>query len=106
MAGDGSDEVDVFVTRRLPDPGIDPLEEAGLRVRLHDADGPPTRDELLASVAGCRGVLCLLSERIDGELLDAAGPALRVVANLAVGYDNIDIPAAAERGIVVTNTPD
>jgi glyoxylate reductase len=96
---------DVFVTRPLPAPGPAPLRDAGLTVTAYEPDESPPRDELLASVAGCRAVLSLLTERIDAELLDAAGPSLRVVANLAVGYDNIDVTAAAERGVVVTNTP-
>src|SRR4051794_12474203 len=66
---------------------------------------PPTRDELLGSVAGAAAVVCTLTDRIDGAVLDAAGAQLAAVANVAVGYDNIDIAAARERGVVVTNTP-
>jgi lactate dehydrogenase-like 2-hydroxyacid dehydrogenase len=66
---------------------------------------PPPRDELLRRVAGCDGILTLLTDRVDDELLDAAGPALRVVSNYAVGYDNIDVAACARRGIAVGNTP-
>lgn len=70
------------------------------------ADGPPRdRASLLADVAGATALICLLSDRVDRELLDAAGPGLRIVANLAVGHDNIDVAACAERGVVVTNTP-
>jgi glyoxylate reductase len=69
-------------------------------------DSPPSRDELLALVAGAGGILSLLTERVDGEVLDAAGPGLRVVANMAVGYDNVDVGACRQRGVVVTNTPD
>jgi glyoxylate reductase len=96
---------DVLVTRPLPAPGVAPLRDAGLTVTAFERDASPPRDELLAGVAGCRGVLALLTERIDAELLDAAGPELRVVANLAVGYDNVDVAAAAARSVVVTNTP-
>jgi lactate dehydrogenase-like 2-hydroxyacid dehydrogenase len=60
---------------------------------------------LLRRVAGCDGILTLLTDRVDEELLDAAGPRLRVVSNLAVGYDNVDVPACARRGIAVGNTP-
>jgi glyoxylate reductase len=70
-----------------------------------EAATPITRDELVARAQGCDGLLSMLTERIDGELLDAC-PSLRVVANMAVGYDNIDVPAATERGVLVTNTPD
>jgi glyoxylate reductase len=96
---------DVFVTRPLPSPGPQPLLDAGLTVVGYERDESPPRDHLLEAVGGCRAVLPLLTERIDAELLDAAGPQLRVVANLAVGYDNIDLAAAAERGVVITNTP-
>jgi glyoxylate reductase len=70
-----------------------------------EAATPITRDELVARAQGCDALLSMLTERIDGELLDAC-PSLRVVANMAVGYDNIDVPAATERGVLVTNTPD
>jgi glyoxylate reductase len=94
-----------FVSRPLPAPGTAPLVAAGLEVEQHPHDRPPTREELLAGLDGKQALLCLLTERIDGVVLDAA-PELRVVANLAVGYDNVDIAAATERGVVVTNTPD
>ena len=76
----------------------------------HDVDawpGPDSIDraELLRRVAGADAVVSLLTERIDAELLDAAGPQLKVVANVAVGYDNIDVPACSERDVVATNTP-
>jgi glyoxylate reductase len=95
----------VFVSRPLPAPGTEPLVAAGVAVEQHPFDRPPTRDELVAGLQGKQALLCLLTERIDGDLLDAA-PELRVVANLAVGYDNIDVAAATARGVVVTNTPD
>ena len=93
----------VLVTRRLPGPALDRLRA------LHDVDVwegplPPDRPALLERVAGAEGLLCLLTERIDGELLDAA-PGLRVVANYAVGTDNIDLEAAAARDIPVGVTP-
>jgi glyoxylate reductase len=65
----------------------------------------PHRDEFLKRVAGKDALVCLLTEKIDREALDAAGPSLRIVANVAVGYDNIDVPACSERKIAVTNTP-
>jgi glyoxylate reductase len=95
----------VYVSRPLPEPGTKPLIAAGIEVEQHAHDRPPTRDELLAGLRGKQALLCLLTERIDAEVLDAA-PELRVVANLAVGYDNIDVTAATARGVVVTNTPD
>ena len=65
----------------------------------------PPRAEVLQRVAGKDALICLLTERIDRELLDAAGPNLRIAANVAVGYDNIDVPACTERKVAVTNTP-
>jgi glyoxylate reductase len=96
----------VAVTRWLPPPGIEPLRRAGLDVRHQAEDRPPSRTELLALVGGARAILCLLTERIDAEVLTAAGPDLAVVSNLAVGYDNVDVEACTARGVVVTNTPD
>lgn len=95
----------VYVTRPLPEPGVTSLIEAGYVVDQHEVDASPAREDLLAHVAGKDALLSLLTERIDAEVMDAAG-GLRIIANLAVGYDNIDVPAATERGIVVTNTPD
>jgi glyoxylate reductase len=96
----------VYVTRPLPHPGPAPLVEAGITVEQHQEDSSPSRAELLAGVEDRLGILSLLTERIDSEVMDAAGPSLRIIANLAVGYDNIDVEAATDRGIVVTNTPD
>ena len=95
----------VYVSRPLPEPGTKLLVAAGFEVEQHPHDRPPTRDELLAGLRGKQALLCLLTERVDSDVLDAA-PDLRVVANLAVGYDNIDVAAATARGVVVTNTPD
>ena len=66
---------------------------------------PPPRQVLLERVRGLDGLLCLLTDRVDGELMDAAGPGLKVISNHAVGYDNIDVAAATARGIPVGNTP-
>ena len=63
------------------------------------------RDELLAAVAGIDALVAMMVDRVDAELLDAAGPGLRVVADVVVGYDNVDVAACTERGVVVTNTP-
>lgn len=92
----------VLVTREIPAAGLHPLEDFEVTV-LHER--PPTRDELLEAVNGVAGILSTATEKIDGEVLDAAGDTLRVVANMAVGYDNIDVEAAKDRGVVVTNTP-
>jgi len=94
----------VFVARRIPDEGLDPIATA-CEVDVWPDELPPPREELLRRVAGCDGILTLLTDRVDDALLDAAGPGLKVVSNYAVGYDNIDIPACARRGIAVGNTP-
>ena len=94
----------VFVTRPLPAPGIGLLSDSGFEVRSNPEDRPLSREELLAGVREADALVCMLSDRIDRELLDSA-PMLKVVANYAVGYDNIDVGAARERGIEVTNTP-
>lgn len=73
---------------------------------MHDSEWPPSREELLVRSAGCDGLMTMLTDRIDDELLDAAGPQLCVVANFAVGFDNVDVPACTRRGVVVSNTPD
>jgi glyoxylate reductase len=93
----------VLVTRRLPAAAL-ALLEAAATVRLWDSDEVMPRAELLRQVADAEGLLCLLTDRVDAELL-AAAPRLRVVANMAVGYDNLDLAALAARGVVVTNTP-
>jgi glyoxylate reductase len=93
-----------FVTRQLPGPGLDRLRERHT-VEVWPERLPPGPAELRAGVAEAEGLLCLLTDRIDGELL-AAAPGLRAIANYAVGYDNIDLQAAADRGIAVGNTPD
>jgi glyoxylate reductase len=74
-------------------------------LRVHDSERPPGRSELLAGARGCSGLLTMLSDQVDEELLAAAGEGLRVVANYAVGYDNVDVDAATRRGILVANTP-
>jgi lactate dehydrogenase-like 2-hydroxyacid dehydrogenase len=94
----------VFVARRIPDEGLDAVR-AVCDVDLWEDELPPPRDELLRRVAGVDGVLTLLTDRVDDEFLDAAGPQLRVVSNYAVGFDNVDVAACARRGIPVGNTP-
>lgn len=95
----------VLITRRVPPPAPGRLERAGLTVNLIDQDDPPGREMLLEWVRGSAGLITMLSERVDGEVLDAAGSNLKVVANFAVGFDNIDLEACRQRGIRVTNTP-
>ena len=94
----------IVVTRRIPEPAIELLQEAG-DVWVSPHDRPLATDELHAAVAGADGVVTLLHDRVDDAFLDAAGSGLRIVANAAVGYDNVDVPACARRGVVVSNTP-
>jgi glyoxylate reductase len=75
-------------------------------VDVYEGEWAIPREELLRRVAGRDGLLALLTERIDAELLDAAGPRLRIVANYAVGFDNVDVGECTRRGILVSNTPD
>jgi glyoxylate reductase len=92
-----------LVTRRLPSKVLARLEERS-EVDLHDGDGL-TRDELRARVAGKQAMICVLTDRVDAAVIDAGGE-LKVIADVAVGYDNIDVAHARSRGVVVTNTPD
>jgi glyoxylate reductase len=93
----------VLVTREIPSAGLRLLEDLDVAVL---AAGPPAREELLEAVRGASGILSTVTEKVDAELMDAAGDDLEVVANMAVGYDNVDLDAAGERNVVVTNTPD
>jgi glyoxylate reductase len=99
-----ADRARVFVARIIPSEGLDAVRDA-CDMDLWEDPLPPPRDELLRRVAGCDGVLTLLTDRVDDEFLDAAGSQLKVVSNYAVGFDNIDVAACARRGIPVGNTP-
>jgi len=82
------------------------LRQAGFEVEVSDFDGVLPREQLLQKVKGADAILSLLTDKINGEVLDAAGPQLKIVANYAVGYDNFDLAAAKQRNVVMTNTPD
>lgn len=94
----------VFVSRVIPAAGLETVR-AACDAEVWPARLPPPHEVLLERVRGVDGLLCLLTDRIDGELMDAAGPQLRVISQIAVGYDNIDLAAARERGIPVGHTP-
>ena len=94
----------IVITRRLPRAAMTLLGDAG-RVWISPHDRPLTAGELREAVAGAEAIVTLLHDRVDAALLEAAGPQLRCVANVAVGYDNVDADAARERGVIVTNTP-
>lgn len=95
----------VFVTRVIPDKGLDMIRDF-CDVNLWQEELPPSREELLKRVQGVDGILSLLTDKIDGEVMDTAGKLLKVISNFAVGFDNIDIQAATDRKIPVGNTPD
>jgi glyoxylate reductase len=94
----------VYITRQLPRAAVD-IVAAACEYRMWEQEATPVpRDLLLREVADADGILSLISERVDAELLDA-GPRLRIVANMAVGYDNVDLPTLSQRGVLLTNTP-
>ena len=95
----------IVVTGRIPLPALELLRSSGSTVSAWNEDGPMSRAALLDAVAGADALVTLLTERVDDELLAAAGPQLRVVANVAVGYNNIDVPACRTHDVVATNTP-
>ena len=94
----------VVVTGKIPAVALERLR-AEHTVDAWEDESPISRDELLKRVAGADAIVSLLTEKIDAELLDAAGKQLRSVSNVAVGYNNIDVPACRERNVLVTNTP-
>mgnify|MGYP001087850333 CR=1 FL=1 len=94
----------VYVTRSIPQPGLDLLQRECSQVEVRDSEEIPTKKELIRGAKGKEALLCLLTDPIDSEVITAARH-LRIIANYAVGYDNIDVATATARGIMVTNTP-
>jgi glyoxylate reductase len=97
-------EPKIVVTRRIPEPAVEILREAG-DVWVSPDDRPLEVSELHDAISGADVVVTLLHDKVDDAFLDAAGDQLRAVCNVAVGFDNIDVPAATRRGVLVTNTP-
>jgi len=96
----------VYITRPMSAHVMRQAGELPAPMATHkDPDFPPTREQLLEGCRGASAIITMLTEKIDDEVMEAAGPGLKVIANVAVGYDNIDLEAAARRGITVTNTP-
>lgn len=93
----------VYVTRRIPQPGLDALAEHD--VTLWDSDEAISREDLLQNVKDVNGILCMLTDTIDKDVLDAAGPELKVVATMSVGFEHIDVEECQRRNIRVCNTP-
>lgn len=95
----------IVVTGKIPNAGLEVLRKAGLDPQAWSQDVAMTREELLKQVQGAEILVTLLTEKVDSELLDAAGSQLKAVCNVAVGYNNIDVAACKARGVTVTNTP-
>ncbi len=91
------------MSRVIPDAGLE-LLEAHTEVDVWPADRAPTREELIRGCEDADALVCLLTEKVDAQVLEAA-PRVRIVANVAVGYDNLDVPAGTRAGVVMTNTP-
>ena len=95
----------IVVTGKIPNAGLEVLRKAGLNPQAWSQDTVMPREELLKQVKGAEILVTLLTEKVDNELLDAAGSQLKAVCNVAVGYNNIDVAACRARGVTVTNTP-
>jgi glyoxylate reductase len=95
----------IFVSRKVPGSSLDMLAGSGNEVTISEFDRPLTSEELLEKAKGVDALMSLLTDKIDGEVLDAIGPQLKIVSNYAVGFDNIKVEDATGRGIVVCNTP-
>lgn len=95
----------IFVARKIPGDYLEKLEKAGYEVEVSDHNRILTESELVEKVKSVDAILSMVTDRIDGDLMDVAGPQLKIISNYAVGFDNIDVGAATDRGIVVTNTP-
>jgi len=94
----------VFVSRRIPEQALERIRAAA-ELDLWESDDPPPYADLSERVRGVDGLFCTLNDRIDAPLMDAAGAQIKVISIMAVGYDNINVNAAAERGIAIGNTP-
>lgn len=95
----------IFVTREIPLAGIKKLKDQGYRVIIHRGENPLSKKELAQNVKQIDALLCILTDQIDKTIIEAAGANLKIIANYAVGFDNIDVEAARRKNIMVTNTP-
>ncbi|MHA1155921.1 MAG: 2-hydroxyacid dehydrogenase, partial [Candidatus Heimdallarchaeota archaeon] len=95
----------VLLTRKIPQPAIDYMLEKGIDLEINAEDRVLTHAEIKERVKGKDGLICLLTDSIDGDIMEAAGPKLKIIANYAVGYNNVDVQEATKRKIPVTNTP-
>ncbi len=97
----------IFVTRLVPEAGIKMLKDKGYEVTVNPDDRVLTKEELITALKGQNydALFCLLTDKIDGEVMDSFGSQLKIIANMAVGFDNINVEEAKKRGIIITNTP-
>lgn len=97
----------IFVTRKVSESGVEMLQAKGYDVVINPEDRVLTKEELIGALKGQNydALFCLLTDKIDGEIMDAFGPQLKIIANMAVGFDNIDVAEAKKRNIMITNTP-
>ena len=95
----------IYVTREIPGPGIQMLKDKGYEVEVNPEDRVLSKEEIIKNAAGCDALLCLLTDTIDAQVMDALLPKVKIIANYAVGFNNIDTKAAAERKLSVSNTP-
>jgi glyoxylate reductase len=97
----------VYVCRKIDQAGLNKLNKVGsLKVEINKENQVLTKEELISKAKGAEAIITLLTDKIDREVIDGIGKQLKIIANYAVGFDNIDIEVATERGIVVTNTPE
>src|SRR3989344_828808 len=96
----------VFVTRRIPGRGLEILKSAGFNVVMSPHDRVLTKEELVEMGKGADAVLTQLTDKVDGSVIDGWAGTVKIVANYAVGYDNFNTKEIAERGVLMTNTPE
>src|SRR3989344_8429586 len=95
----------IFVSRDVPGSTLGKLKEAGHEVKISEFDRPISDEEFLERAGGSDAVMTLLTDKINGDVVDAIGPQLKIVSNYAVGFDNINVPEVTQRGVLVANTP-
>ena len=98
----------IYVTRMVPQSGIEALKSKGYEVAVNPEDRVLTKEELIGALKGQNydALYCLLTDKVDSEVMDAFGPQLKIIANMAVGFDNIDLVSAKTKNIMITNTPE
>lgn len=97
----------IYICRKIDQAGLNRLNKVGsLKVEINEENQVLTKEELISKAKGAEAIITLLTDKIDREVIDGIGKQLKIIANYAVGFDNIDVKAATERGIVVTNTPE